>query len=51
MFGLLLEILNTSCVNDPDIFSYMGGSFVPSVQGQNRTPFVKMFIMLILVLS
>ena len=29
------------CVNDPDIFCYICGSFVPSVQWQNITPFVK----------
>ena len=28
-------------VNDPDIFCYICGSFVPSVQRQNITPFVK----------
>ena len=30
-----------ACVNDPDIFCYILGSFVPSVQRQNITPFVK----------
>ena len=29
------------CVNDPDIFCYICGSFVPSVQRQNITTFVK----------
>ena len=29
------------CINDPDIFCYICGSFVPSVQRQNITPFVK----------
>ena len=29
------------CVNDPDKFCYICGSFVPSVQWQNMTPFVK----------
>ena len=29
------------CVNDPDIFCYICGRFVPSVQQQNITPFVK----------
>ena len=28
-------------VNDPDIFCYICGSFVPSVQRQNVTPYVK----------
>ena len=29
------------CINDPDIFCYICRSFVPSVQRQNTTPFVK----------
>ena len=29
------------CINGPDIFCYIYGSFVPSVQWQNITLFVK----------
>ena len=33
--------MQRGCINDPDIFCYTCRSFVPSVQRQNITPFVK----------
>ena len=36
-----MSIKRRGCINDPDIFCCICGSFVPSVQRQNITPFVK----------